>query len=53
MAHYNNADRDVFEDLRASLVIVRDHLDLLARIFHKFDTADRISTDNPWSSCIA
>jgi type I restriction enzyme R subunit len=38
LAHYNKDDKDVFEDMQQSIVIARDHLDLLARIFHKFDT---------------
>lgn len=38
LARYNQGDRDVFEDIKESLVVVRNHLDLLAKLFHKFDT---------------
>ena len=38
LAHYNKGDKDNFEDIAQSLVVVRDHLDLLAKLFHKFDS---------------
>ncbi len=38
LAHYNKGDKDNFEDIAESLIIVRNHLDLLAKIFHQFDT---------------
>lgn len=37
LAHYNKGDSDNFEDIAESLVITRNHLDLLAKIFHTFD----------------
>ncbi|WP_044173544.1 type I restriction endonuclease subunit R [Flectobacillus major] len=37
LAKYNNGDGENFEDLEQSLVVVRNHLDLLARLMHKFD----------------
>ena len=37
LAKYNNSDGENFEDLEQSLVVVRNHLDLLARLMHKFD----------------
>ncbi len=37
LAKYNKGDEDNFEDIEHSLVVVRDHLDLLARLMHKFD----------------
>jgi len=37
LAQYNKGDRQNFEDISESLVVVRNHLDLLAKIFHKFD----------------
>ena len=40
LAKYNKGERQNFEDIEKSLKIVRDHLDLLARIFHKFDSSD-------------
>ncbi|PKQ62520.1 type I restriction endonuclease [Labilibaculum filiforme] len=39
LAHYNKADSQNFEDIEQSVVVVKDHLDLLAKIFHKFDTS--------------
>ncbi|MXV38947.1 HsdR family type I site-specific deoxyribonuclease [Flavobacteriaceae bacterium Ap0902] len=37
LKQYAEGDRDNFEDVNQSIVIVRDHLDLLAKILHKFD----------------
>jgi type I restriction enzyme R subunit len=34
---YNDGDQDNFEDIAESLIIVKNHLDLLAKLFHKFD----------------
>lgn len=34
---YSDGDKDNFEDIAESLIIVRNHLDLLAKLFHKFD----------------
>ncbi len=39
LAHYNKGDRENFEDIKESLIVVKDHLDLLARMFHKFDSS--------------
>ena len=39
LAKYNKGDEDNFEDIAESLIIVRNHLDLLAKIFHKFDSS--------------
>ncbi len=39
LAHYNKADSQNFEDIEQSLVVVKDHLDLLSKIFHKFDSS--------------
>ncbi|MEI6866589.1 HsdR family type I site-specific deoxyribonuclease [Flavicella sp.] len=39
LAKYNKGDQDNFEDIDASLTAVRDQLDLLAKIFHKFDNS--------------
>ena len=38
LAHYSKADNSNIEEIEASIVVVRDHLDLLARIFSQFDT---------------
>ncbi|MFA5520127.1 MAG: type I restriction enzyme endonuclease domain-containing protein, partial [Spirochaetota bacterium] len=39
LAKYNKGDEDNFEDVAESLVIVRNHLDLLAKLFHTFDNS--------------
>jgi len=39
LAHYNDLDGANFEDIEQSVIIVKDHLDLMQAIFHKFDTA--------------
>ena len=38
LAKYNKGDEDNFEDIAESLIIVRNHLDLLAKLFHNFDS---------------
>lgn len=38
LAKYNKADGENFEDIAESLIVVRNHLDLLAKLFHKFDS---------------
>jgi type I restriction enzyme R subunit len=43
LAHYNKGDKDNFEDIAQSLVVVKDHLDLLAKLFHKFDSSGYFS----------
>lgn len=37
LKQYSEGDKDNFEDIAESLLIVRNHLDLLAKLFHKFD----------------
>jgi type I restriction enzyme R subunit len=37
LAHYSKGDEANFEDISISLVAVKNHLDLLAKLFHKFD----------------
>ncbi len=39
LAKYNKGDEDNFEDIEQSLVVVRDHLDLLAKLMHRFDSS--------------
>jgi type I restriction enzyme R subunit len=39
LAHYNKTDQNNFEDIEQSVVVVKDHLDLLDKIFHKFNSA--------------
>lgn len=36
---YSKVDGNNFEDIAQSVVVVKNHLDLLAKIFHKFDTS--------------
>lgn len=36
---YSEGDKDNFEDIEESLIVVRNHLDLLAKLFHLFDSA--------------
>ena len=35
---YSEGDKDNFEDIAESIIIVRNHLDLLAKLFHTFDS---------------
>jgi len=37
LAHYNKADKQNIEEIGKSIIVVRDHLDLLGKVFHKFD----------------
>lgn len=37
LAHYNKADRQNIEEVAQSIIVVKDHLDLLHKMFHKFD----------------
>lgn len=39
LAKYNKGDEENFEDIKESLIIVRNHLDLLAKLFHSFDNS--------------
>ena len=43
LAQYNKADEQNFEDIAASIVTVKDHLDLLNKAFHKFDSSGYFS----------
>lgn len=36
---YTKVEGENFEDIAQSIVVVKDHLDLLARLFHKFDSS--------------
>ena len=38
LAQYGTGDKDNFEDVSESVRIVRNHLDLLAKLLHKFDS---------------
>ena len=37
LAHYSRTDSTNFEEIEQSIVVVKDHLNLLAKIFHTFD----------------
>lgn len=39
LAQYSKADSSSIEEIQLSIVVVKDHLDLLAKLFHKFDTS--------------
>lgn len=39
LAKYNKGDENNFEDIAESLIIVRNHLDLLTKLFHTFDNS--------------
>ncbi len=43
LAQYSKADSGNIEEVEASIIVVRDHLDLLSRIFHQFDTTPYFS----------
>jgi type I restriction enzyme R subunit len=46
LAQYNKADEQNFEDIAASVVVVKDQLDLLNKAFHKFDSSGYFSGDS-------
>jgi len=39
LAHYDKADKQNIEEIQQSVIVVRDHLDLLGKLFHKFDAS--------------
>jgi len=39
LKQYSEGDKDNFEDIVESLIIVRNHLDLLEKLFHTFDNS--------------
>lgn len=39
LAQYSKIDSSNIEDVKQSIAVVKDHLDLLAKLFHKFDTS--------------
>ncbi len=38
LAQYNKGDKDNFEDVKQSIKVVKDHLDLLDKLFYGFDS---------------
>lgn len=43
LAYYSKSDTANFEEIKQSIVVVRDHLDLMRAIFHKFDSSPYFS----------
>jgi type I restriction enzyme R subunit len=43
LAQYSKADSANIEEIAASITVVKDHLDLLTRLFHTFDTTPYFS----------
>jgi type I restriction enzyme R subunit len=43
LKQYSALDGQNFEDIETSIVVVKDQLDLLAKLFHRFDTSDYFS----------
>ncbi len=43
LKQYSSGDQSNIEDIQASIVVVRNHLDLLKRMFYKFDTSHYFS----------
>lgn len=43
LAQYSKSDETNFEDISVSLLAVKNHLDLLAKLFHKFDDSKYFS----------
>jgi type I restriction enzyme R subunit len=39
LKQYSEGDKDNFEDIAESIIIVRNHIDLLAKLFHSFDSS--------------
>lgn len=39
LALYNKVDSQNFEDIDSSVTVVKDHLDLLGKLFHRFDSS--------------
>ena len=43
LAQFSKADENNFEDIQQSVIVVKDHLDLLRQMFHKFDASPYFS----------
>ena len=43
LAQFSKADEANFEDIQQSVIVVKDHLDLLRQMFHKFDASGYFS----------
>lgn len=45
LAHYNKSDAKNFEDVEQSIIVAKDHLELLKDLFIKFDTSSYFSRE--------
>lgn len=43
LAHYSKSDSQNIEEVGQSVIVVKDHLDLLGKLFHKFDSTPYFS----------
>lgn len=43
LAHYSKTDGQNIEEIEQSIVVAKDHLDLLDKLFHKFDNSNYFS----------
>ncbi|WP_417535363.1 type I restriction endonuclease subunit R [Methylophaga sp.] len=46
LAHYSKTDETNFEDIQSSVITVKDHLDLLNKMFHQFDASPYYSGES-------
>ena len=46
LKQYSEGDKDNFEDIAESLIIVRNHIDLLGKLFHTFDSTKYFNGTN-------
>lgn len=46
LAQYGKVDDQNFEDIDASVIVVKDHLDLLGKLFHHFDSKPYFTGDS-------
>ena len=45
LAQFSKSDETNFEDIAQSVIVVKDHLDLLAKIFYRFDASHILVTN--------
>jgi len=46
LAQYSKSDQSNIEDIESSIIVVRDHLELLSRMFHDFDKSGYFSGES-------
>lgn len=46
LKQYSEGDKDNFEEVAESIIVVRNHLDLLAKLFHTFDSSKYFAGTN-------